>query len=135
MDNNDLQGKSVILFDGVCNLCQRVVQEIIKRDRQDQFRFASLQSEFGKNIISQYDVVEDSILLLKDDKVLSKSNAALEISKQLSGLYPLLSVFKIVPKNIRDKAYDYIAKHRYGWFGKSENCWLPSKSLSKKFID
>ena len=133
--HKDLQGKSVILFDGVCNLCQRVVQEVIKRDKADRFRFASLQSKFGQQMVAQHDIQADSLVLWKDGRVWIKSDAALEIAKGLSGGYALMGALQVLPKRLRDLMYDYIAKHRYGWFGKSAECWMPSEKLNKKFIE
>ncbi len=133
------EGKKIILFDGVCNLCNSAINFIIKRDKKDIFRYASLQSEIGKKLIAERKIDTsklDSILLI-DPKVAYyyKSTAALQIAKQLSGLYPLLSVFLIFPTFFRDWIYDIIAKNRYKWFGKKESCMIPTPELKALFID
>ena len=128
----------VILFDGVCNLCSGAVQFVIKRDPKHQFRFASLQSELGQQILSEYhlDIPGiDSIILWKDGKVSIKSTAALQIAKQLNGPWPILYGFIIVPIFIRTAVYDWVARNRYKWFGKKEVCWIPTKELSELFLD
>lgn len=133
------EGKKIILFDGVCNLCNSAINFIIKRDKKDTFRYASLQSEIGRKLIAERKIDTsklDSILLI-DPKVAYyyKSTAALQIAKQLSGLYPLLSVFLIFPTFFRDWIYDIIAKNRYKWFGKKESCMIPTPELKALFID
>ena len=131
------QQHKIILFDGVCNLCNSSVTFIIKRDVHDQFRFAALQSEIGQHYIQKFkiDPVEtDSIILIKKDKYYAKSSAALRIAKYLSGGYPLLYGFLIVPKFIRNAVYDYIAKNRYKWYGKKEQCMIPTPELKSKFL-
>lgn len=127
----------VILFDGVCNLCNSSVNFVIERDKKDKFRFAALQSEEGKQmLLEQGEDSEylDSIVLVKNGKVYSKSTAALHIAKNLSGLWPVLSVFLIIPKFIRDFFYDIIAKNRYKWFGKKNECRIPTPELAAKFL-
>ncbi|WP_108869247.1 thiol-disulfide oxidoreductase DCC family protein [Aquimarina aquimarini] len=133
------KGKKIILFDGVCNLCNSTINFIIKHDKKDVFRYASLQSKVGKQLISERNIDTsklDSILLI--DPALAyyyKSTAALQIAKQLSGIYPLLSVFLILPTFFRDWVYDIIAKNRYKWFGKKESCMIPTSELKALFID
>lgn len=133
------KGKKVILFDGVCNLCNSAVNFIIKHDKKDVFRYASLQSEIGQKLISErgIDTTKIDSILLIDPSVAyyHKSTAALHIAKQLSGIYPLLSVFLVLPKFIRDWVYDVIAKNRYKWFGKKESCMIPTPELKALFID
>ncbi len=133
------KGKKVILFDGVCNLCNGAVNFIIKHDKKDVFRYASLQSEIGQKLISErgIDTTKIDSILLIDPSVAyyHKSTAALHIAKQLSGIYPLLSVFLVLPKFIRDWVYDVIAKNRYKWFGKKESCMIPTPELKALFID
>jgi predicted DCC family thiol-disulfide oxidoreductase YuxK len=128
----------IILFDGVCNLCSGSVQFIIKRDRKRLFKFASLQSELAHQRLQQLGILThsfQSIILLKDDRVLQQSDAALEIAKNLNGLWPLFYSFKILPQFIRDGIYAWIAKNRYRWFGKKDSCWIPSPDLKSRFID
>ena len=129
--------KRIILFDGVCNLCSASVRFVIKRDTRKVFRFASLQSEFSKNIILVNNISNSvkTIVLLKGDKIYLRSDAALEISRELNGFWPLLYFFKIVPRFARDAVYNFISQHRYQWFGKTDECWLPSPDLSARFVD
>jgi predicted DCC family thiol-disulfide oxidoreductase YuxK len=128
----------VILFDGVCNLCNASVQFIIKHDKKKVFKFASLQSEFGKRVIAKYDLANkniDSVMLLENNTVQLKSTAALQIARRLSGLYSVLYIFIIVPGFMRDSVYDFIARNRYSWFGKQESCMIPKPELKKLFIE
>ncbi len=128
----------IILFDGVCNLCSGSVQFILKRDPQAKFKFASLQSSFGQTQLEKNGLDKNnlhSIILLKDGKILQRSDAALEIAKQLNGLWPAFYVFKILPRFLRDGIYNWIATNRYTWFGKKDACWLPSPELKSRFID
>ena len=128
----------IILFDGVCNLCNASVQFIIKHDKKSVFRFASLQSEFGKRIIKKYDLANkniDSVMLFENNAVQLKSTAALQIAKQLGGIYSALYVFIIIPRFMRDSIYDFVARNRYRWFGKQESCMIPKPELKKLFIE
>jgi len=127
----------IILFDGVCNLCNGAVTYIIKRDKKNVFKFAALQSEIGRELTSKFNIDTtkvDSIILIDGEKHYEKSSAALHIAKNLSGAYPLLFGFMIVPKFIRNAVYDYIAKNRYKWFGKKESCMIPTAELKSKFL-
>lgn len=129
--------KKVILFDGVCNLCNSAVNLVIDKDSNDIFRFAALQSDIGMSLCNQHDInpdETDSIILIEGDKVAIKSTAALRIAKSLSGGYPLLYGFIILPKFIRDSVYNFIAKNRYKWYGKRESCRMPTPELQKKFL-
>ena len=128
----------IILFDGVCNLCNGAVQFAIERDPTAIFRFASLQSDFGQSILAQNVVNTEgggTIILLEDGKVYDRSTAALRAARQLSGWIKYLYVFIIVPKVIRDFVYKIVARNRYRWFGKQESCWLPTKELKARFLD
>ena len=134
---NDLS-HPVILFDGVCNLCNASVQYVIKHDKKKLFRFASLQSSFGESVLKQYDLpvnTFNSFILLSDNKIYTRSTAALLVAKKLSGLIKLFYGFIIIPKFIRDFVYDIIAKNRYKWFGKKEACWVPTPELKSLFLD
>jgi predicted DCC family thiol-disulfide oxidoreductase YuxK len=129
---------SLVLFDGLCNLCSASVQFILKRDPATNFHFASLQSEAGRQVLVKLGRDPSdlhTIVLVKGEKIFFKSDAALEIARGLSGLWPLLYVFKIVPRFIRNPVYDWIARHRYRWFGKRETCWLPSEKWKNRFLD
>lgn len=133
------ENKKIVLFDGVCNLCDNAVQRIIKHDKKDVFRFASLQSDFGKKLVEErgMDPEEiDSIILIEPGVAYyKKSTAALEISRDLSGGYSLLKNFLFIPESLRDSVYDLIAKNRYKWFGKKEQCMIPTPELKAKFLD
>jgi len=128
----------LILFDGVCNLCNSSVQHVIKRDKKDVFRFATLQSDIGKRIIEEFKIdtsKTDSILLYsKDNGLSSKSSAALKIGSGLGFPYNILAVFFIIPPFIRNWVYDYVAKNRYKWYGKKEHCMIPTPELESKFL-
>ena len=129
----------IILFDGVCNLCNNAINFVIKRDKKSVFRFASLQSDIGQKLINERGIDTskiDSIILIDPGTAwYEKSTAALQIAKQLSGMLPLLSVFLIFPKSFRDWIYDIIARNRYKWFGKKDQCMIPTPELKALFID
>lgn len=130
--------KQLILFDGVCNLCNSSVVYVIKHDKHDRFRFAPLQSEIGKAVISKFNidtVKTDSILLYSEDFGLkTKSSAAIAIASKLGFPRNIISIFSIIPSIIRNWFYDFIAKNRYKWYGKKENCMIPTPELKQKFL-
>ncbi|MEX1383530.1 thiol-disulfide oxidoreductase DCC family protein [Lutibacter sp.] len=135
---NDLKNKSIILFDGICNLCNTSVIFIIKHDKKAHFKFASLQSDAAKELLLQYNVKKikiDSIILIENGTFYEKSTAALRISKKLNGGFKLLYIFILIPTFIRDWVYNYIAKNRYKWFGKKDNCMIPSEKLKSRFLE
>lgn len=128
----------IILFDGICNLCNSTVQKVIENDADNQFRFASLQSEFGQKFLQENHLSTEefnSIILIDGDKFYTQSDAALRIGKELKGIYKLSGLLFIFPKFIRDSVYNFISRNRYKWFGKQDNCWLPTPELQSKFID
>lgn len=128
----------VILFDGVCNLCNFFVQFVIERDKGNVFKFASLQSDFGKKILTDSglaDANSDSVILYSEGRTFTESTAALKILKQLGGGWQIMYVFIILPKFIRDAVYRFIARNRYKWFGKKDSCMLPTPELKNKFIE
>lgn len=131
--------KHILLFDGVCNLCNASVQFILRRDKNKKFLFASLQSDIALKLLpsaSNYTTDLQSIVLLKDGKILDKSTAALHIAKDLCGVWPLLYyLFIWWPKCIRDVIYKFIAKRRYKWFGKQESCNIPDESNRDRFLE
>lgn len=131
--------KKVVLFDGVCNFCNASVRFIMKRDKKDVFRFASLESDLGRKLTDERGIDTsqiDSIIMIDPGiAYYIKSTAALEISKYLSGFYPIFSLFLYLPKSFRDVIYDYIARHRYKWFGKTESCPMPTPEEQSKFLD
>ena len=128
---------SIILFDGVCNLCNEAVNFVIKRDTGNVFKFTPLQEKQGVLLLKTHAVDTqklDSIVLIENEKVYVKSSAALRIAKKLSNLWPLFFVLLIIPSFIRDGVYDFIAKNRYKWFGKKEQCMIPTQGLREKFL-
>lgn len=132
-----LNTHKIILFDGVCNLCNNSVNFVIKRDKNNVFKFAALQSEVGLKLASQLNIDTsnlDSIVLIDRGKHYKKSTAALYIAKHLSGLWPMLFGFIILPNFIRNGVYNYIANNRYKWFGKQDNCMIPTAELKSKFL-
>ena len=140
MNIEDLpKDKKIILFDGVCNLCDSSVQYVIKHDKKDIFRFVALQSELGQNILKHIGINPihtDSIVLYEPGiSYFYKSTAALEIAKGLSGIFTLASIFTLLPSGIRDFIYDYVARNRYKWYGKKEVCMIPTPELKTKFLE
>lgn len=140
MNIEDLpKDKKIILFDGVCNLCDSSVQYVIKHDKKDIFRFVALQSELGQNILKHIGINPihtDSIVLYEPGiSYFYKSTAALEIAKGLSGIFTLASIFTLLPSGIRDFIYDYVARNRYKWYGKKKICMIPTSELKAKFLE
>jgi predicted DCC family thiol-disulfide oxidoreductase YuxK len=129
---------SIILFDGVCNLCNGAVQFVIKRDKKNRFLFASLQSDEGKTILSENHLTNDnfcSFILFENSQIYDKSTAALKVVKELDGLWHFFYGFIIVPKFIRDAVYSFISKNRYRWFGRKDQCMIPTPELKAKFLN
>ena len=129
--------RHIILFDGICNLCNKVVQFVIKRDRQQLFQFASLQSEAGSALLKEMNMPEDNfntVVYICNNKAYIKSDAALKIAASLPFPINLSIIFKIVPKFIRDAVYDFIAKNRYRFFERKAECMIPNPELSKRFL-
>ena len=130
--------KKIILFDGVCNLCDAAVQFVIQHDKKDVFRFVALQSELGQEILKHIRLISkkiDSIILYEPGVAYYyKSQAALEIAKSLGGFFHFGTFFRIIPTGISNQLYDYIAKNRYKWYGKKESCLLPTEELKSKFL-
>jgi predicted DCC family thiol-disulfide oxidoreductase YuxK len=127
----------IILFDGVCNLCNSSVQFVIKHDPAAVFRFASLQGKTGQQLLKQYSLSSNdlnSFVLIRDNKAYTRSAAALTVAKQLTGFTRLLYGFIIVPPFIRNAVYNLIAKNRYKWFGKKDSCMLPTTALQSRFF-
>ena len=138
------ENSNILLFDGLCNLCNGSVNFILKRDKIGKFKFASLQSEIGIELCEQHNIDinvlarsaggVDSIILIKNDKVFIKSDAVLEILKDMSIGWRVFRIGIILPKVIRDWLYDFIAKHRYKIFGKKDECPIPSKDVQDRFL-
>lgn len=132
-------GKKIVLFDGVCNLCNNFVQTIIKHDKKDVYRFASLQSEYGQQVQKHLGIDSSQIksIILYEPNVAyyHKSEAAIEIIKSLGGAYSLMGIFSIFPSFIGNAVYDFVAFNRYKWFGKKDSCMIPTPELKEKFLD
>lgn len=128
----------VILFDGVCNLCNASVQFIIKRDPAEKFRFASLQSSYAKSLLAPLGLDPEkelfSIILVEQGRLYRRSDAALRIARQLTGLWPIVYALKIIPRFVRDSVYNWIARNRYRFFGKKDECMIPTPSLKMRFL-
>lgn len=132
------ENKKIVLFDGVCNLCNQTVNCIIAHDKKDIFRFVALDSVMGKAILNhlRIDVANtESVILYDPGKAYYlKSDSVIEIARNLSGLPAMLTVFQIFPRRLRDELYDFISRNRYRWFGKKNDCLLPSENTLRKFI-
>lgn len=144
IDKLDLDSsRAVIFFDGVCNLCNVAVTFVIDRDPDAYFRFAPLQSEIGQQLLgrtrsrsatSEMHTALESIVLVENGLYYTHSAAALRIARKLRGGWPLLYGLIILPKPLRDRAYTWVAKNRYRWFGKTEACRLPTAELKRHFL-
>lgn len=137
MANTDIK-YPVLLFDGVCNLCNASVQWVLKRDRKGAFRFASLQSETGQELLKAFGFSQknfDTVVLIDGGRIYTRSDAPLEVVRRLGGGWPLLTVFKIIPLAVRNAVYDWVACNRYRWFGKREACMLPRPEWKDRFLD
>ncbi len=127
----------IVIFDGVCNLCERLVIFIIRRDRGSKFKFVQAQSEIGIRLQSELGmdvIVSQTMILVKNGSALHKSAAALEIARNLDGAWKWMYGFKMVPTFLLDKIYDYIAANRYRWFGEKKDCLVPTKELQDRFM-
>ncbi len=133
-----MKGHPVVLFDGVCNLCNGGVQYIIRHDPKGRYQFASLQSNVGRELQGRYgfdpDVI-NTIVLIEHGKAYSKSDAILRVARRLKGPVRLLWVMRIVPRPIRNGIYDWIGRRRYRWFGKRDECMVPTLELRERFLD
>jgi len=116
--------KNIVLFDGICNLCNSAVDFILRRDRKNQFRFVSIQSQEGQKLIARFKIPDnlDSVIMLKGEIVYTESEAAIEIAKMLPTPWKWTTIFRFVPLEIRNGIYRWIAKNRYHWFGKRDQC-------------
>jgi predicted DCC family thiol-disulfide oxidoreductase YuxK len=137
---NEYKNKSIILFDGVCNLCNSSVQFVLKRDKKNKFLFASLQSDAAKNILLHKNSEKidtknlSTIYLIENDVIYDKSTAILKVLGKLNFPINTLYVFILVPKFIRNSIYKWVAKNRYKWFGVKESCMVPSSKYLSKFL-
>lgn len=127
----------VLLFDGVCNLCNASVQWVLLHDRQGIFHFASLQSESGKELLIKHGLNPlqfDSVVLVDDARYFLRSDAAFEILRRLGGSWRFLTVFQWFPRKLRDAVYNFIARNRYRWWGKRETCMIPRPEWKNRFL-
>ncbi|GIQ70451.1 thiol-disulfide oxidoreductase DCC family protein [Xylanibacillus composti] len=129
--------RAVILFDGACNFCNASVQFILKRDPNGCFQFASQQGDAGRQLMDRYEVPSsiNSIVLIKNNQAYYKSDAALQICKQLSGAWRMCAWLLVIPRPVRNLFYDVLARNRYKWFGKSESCMLPKPEFRSRFLE
>lgn len=133
-----MENNPIILFDGVCNLCNGSVQFVLKHDKQKHFRFAALQSAAGQALLKKHNLHEtifNSFVLIKEGKPYLKSTAALIVAKELNGPIKILYAFIIVPTFLRNTVYNFIAKNRYKWFGKQESCMIPTPDIQSRFLN
>ncbi len=127
----------ILLFDGVCNLCQTSVQWVLQHDKAGIFRFASLQSDTGQQQLARFDLDGenfDTVVLVDGSRIFTRSGAALEILRRLGIPWSIFSVLVWVPRPIRDAVYNWIARNRYRWFGQKQECWLPRPEWSDRFL-
>lgn len=129
----------IVFYDGVCGLCNRMVQFLLKRDINDRLRFASLQSEFAAKVLSRHGIDPtdlDTLHVFDNDRVLNRSDAILRAGRELGGFWAVLATMgKVVPRPLRDLVYRFVATNRYRVFGKYDTCMLPSPQHRKKFLD
>jgi predicted DCC family thiol-disulfide oxidoreductase YuxK len=129
---------AIILFDGVCNLCNGFVQFVIRHDSAERFRFTSLQSEAGQKLLAQYgmsiDATPETVVLVSQGNVYTHSNAVLRILHGLGGPWQLFYAGMILPRALRDALYRFVARHRYQWFGQQDACMLPTPELAQRFL-
>jgi predicted DCC family thiol-disulfide oxidoreductase YuxK len=129
---------AIVLFDGICNLCNAAVQFIIERDPQGYFQFASLQSVLGQQLLRQYGLAQipmASIVLVENGQAYTHSDAALRIARRLANPWPLFAYARLIPRPLRDMVYTWIANHRYRWFGQRAQCMMPSRQTRSRFLE
>lgn len=129
----------IVLFDGHCHLCNHSVDFLIRNNSRQNLKFASLQSDCARRLLEDYGSETlldrlDSVVFIERGRVYTHSEAALAIARSLDGVWPLLSVFLLLPRPLRDAAYRFVARNRYRWFGKSETCRMPTPELLRRFL-
>jgi predicted DCC family thiol-disulfide oxidoreductase YuxK len=131
-----LDGKKLVLFDGVCNVCNALILFVIDRDPEEQFVFAALSSELGQRVLQEHGIEDlESVVLVENGQAYSRSTAILRILTRLRGPWFLLWAGFVLPRGLRDVLYRWFARHRYAWFGKSEQCRVPTPELRRRFVD
>ncbi len=138
MDTTPASHTAIILFDGVCHLCQASVQFVIKRDPQAYFTFASLQSASGQRLLAAHGLDPHklaSVVLIEGERCWTESDAALRIVQHLTAWWPLLGYLRVIPPSLRNGLYRWFARHRYRWFGSSATCMLPTPDVRRRFLD
>src|SRR5574341_680924 len=128
----------LILYDGVCRLCTGSVLFVIKRDRRKRFRFASMQSSLGQQLLRSFGLPPDDLktfVLMEAGGHFTKSTAALRVAAGLGGFWPVASLLTVIPRPIRDGVYDWVARNRYQWFGRLEQCLVPAPDVQDRFVD
>ena len=129
--------REILLFDGECAFCAASVQFILRNERTPSMQFAALKSEAGRKLCQSHGIDSDkieSLVLIKDDKALIRSNAVLIIASQLRGIWPAAIIFRLIPIAWRDWCYDFIARNRHKWFGQKTECFLPSEKTKNRFF-
>jgi predicted DCC family thiol-disulfide oxidoreductase YuxK len=127
----------VILFDGICNFCNSAINFVLKQDKKGIFRFAPLQSEAGQKLLQRYNLSTkdfDSFVLIDNGKVYKKSTASLRVMSKLPWYWKEVQILRIIPTAFRDAIYDFVARNRYRWFGKKEQCMIPTPELRRRFL-
>ncbi|MEM9821398.1 MAG: thiol-disulfide oxidoreductase DCC family protein [Bacteroidota bacterium] len=136
--SGNTEQQPILLFDGVCNLCNTFVQFVLQRDPKGTIRFASLQSDFGQRLLKKYNFPTDSldtVVLIENKTLYSHSDVGLRVVKHLNGLWPVLNIFRWIPRFLRDPIYNWIAANRYRWFGKQDQCLMPQPEWKDRFLD
>lgn len=137
-------GGTIVLFDGVCNLCTGSVRFLLRRDRRRRLRFASLQSPAGQALLARNGVAEamgagsgglETLVVLEAGRARVRSDAALLLARRLPWPWPMLAVFLALPRPLRDALYRFVARHRYRWFGRTETCMVPTPEMTGRFLD
>jgi len=133
--------RRILLYDGTCGLCNRSVQFVIRHDKEKRILFAALQSRFGESVRQRHPELEsvDSAVLVEqfpnEERTFTKSNAVLRLAGCLGGVWKLAIVVYIIPRTVRDFVYDQVAKRRYKWFGKYDECLIPASNVRSRFLD
>ncbi len=131
-------GLTFVLFDGVCNLCNGTVQFLLRRDRGRRLRFAALQSATGRALLRQHGMATDTletVVVIENGRARVRSDAAILLARRLPWPWPMLAIFLVCPRPVRDALYAFVARHRYRWFGRRESCLLPSPEFADRFLD